>query len=974
MDTPGTKPTGRAAECAALDRLVGDVRAGQSRALVLHGEPGIGKSALLEYLHGRASGCRVARVSGVQSEMELAFAGLHQLCAPMPDRLDRLPAPQRHALEVAFGLSTGAAPDRFLIGLAVLSLLSEVAAERPLLCLVDDVQWLDRASVQILAFAARRLGAESVGLVFGTRVPGDDLAGLPDLPVTGLSDADARTLLDSALTGPLDERVRDQIVAETRGNPLALLEIPRGLAVEELAGGFGLPGSMLSNSTSVPGGSLPDVSVPGVSIPGGSSLSGGAEESFRRRVEALPAETRRLLLLAAADPTGDTTLVWQAASRLGIGPDAAAPAVAAGLAEFRARTRFRHPLVRSLVYRTATPAARRDVHGALAEATDPVLDPDRRAWHRAHAAAGPDEEVAGELIRSAGRAQARGGLAAAAAFLERAAMLTPDPARRAGCALTAASTKAEAGGIDAARDLLAMAEAGPLGEIEKARADLLRAQLAYAVDRGGDAPRLLTQAARRFEPIDACLSRATHLDALVAASLAGRLAGPGGHVREVAHAAGTAPRPAHDPLVRDLLLDGWAANYTEGYAAGVPILRRAVAAFRDGASDEDEELRWLWLAAMHLWDDGHWDAFSARHLRRTRAAGALNELPLALVARAFLLLFAGDLTAAASLVEEQRAVTEATGSNLAPYSALFLAALCGRRTELSALVATACDEAAARGEGIGIAVAEWTNAVFHNGHGDYPEAMAAARQALRHQEYPDLHYPGIANWAAPEFVEAAVRSGMTEAADEACRWIAATTRATGTDWALGVEARSRALLARGEAAERLYREAITRLGRSRIRTDLARAHLLYGEWLRRERRRTEAREQLRTALGMLEEIGMTAFAERAGRELRATGVVARKRAAAPTTELTAQEARIAGLARDGLSNPEIATRLFLSTRTVQYHLSKVFGKLGVTSRGQLDRVLPAGPGVPASPTAPPAHADPPRGTSARTAARRRTGA
>ncbi|TMR33923.1 helix-turn-helix transcriptional regulator [Actinomadura geliboluensis] len=913
----GRALTGRRAERGALDRLAGDVRAGQSRALVVHGEPGVGKSALLDYLAGRASGCRVARASGVQSEMELPLAGLHQLCTPMLDRLDRLPAPQRDALGVAFGLRSGQVADRFLIGLAVLTLLSDVAEERPLLCLVDDEQWLDRTSVQVLAFVARRLGAESVGLVFGTRVSGGDLAGLPELPVNGLPDTDARALLDTALTGPMDERVRDQILAEARGNPLALLELPRGLTAVELAGGFGLPGAVL---------------------PGGSPGTGGVEESFRRRVDVLPADTRRLLLLAAADPTGDTALVRHAASLLGIGIEAAAPATEAGLAEFGVRTLFRHPLVRSVVYRSAAPAPRREVHEALAEVTDPSADPDRRAWHRAQAAAAPDQEIAEELERSADRARSRGGPGAAAAFLERAAMLTLDPARRAGRALAAAGAKAQAGALDAALDLLVMAEAGPLSEMERARVALLRAQLAFTTDRGGDAPLLLVQAAVRFEPIAADLARATHLDALVAASLAGRLASPGGHVLDVARAAVAAPRPSRPPRSPDLLLDGWAANFTEGYAAGVPILQQAVAAFHSGES-ADEDLRWLWLAAMDLWDDERWDEFTARYLRHARASGALSELPLALSGRAYVLLFTGNLAAATSLVEELRTVKEATGSKLVPYSALFLAALRGRQEEVSALVEATGKEAVSRGEGIGIAVAEWTNAVLHNGLGDYPAAMAAAQRALHHQEYPAIRYPGIANWAAPEFVEAAVRSGMSEAAADACRWIAEMTAACRTDWVLGVEARSRALLAEGDAAERLYRDAITYLGKGRIRTDLARAHLLYGEWLRRERRRTDAREQLHKAHRMLEAMGITAFAERAGRELRATGERTRKRTIATRAELTAQEAQIARLARDGLSNPEIATRLFISARTVQYHLGKVFQKLGITSRSQLDRVL-----------------------------------
>jgi DNA-binding CsgD family transcriptional regulator len=909
--------TGRHAECDVLDRLVAAVRAGESRTLVVRGEPGLGKTALLEYLAGQASGCRVARAVGVQSEMELAFAVLHQLCAPMLDRLERLPAPQRDALRTAFGMSGGPAPDRFLIGLAVLGLLSELAGERPLVCIIDDEQWLDNASAQVLAFVGRRLGAESVGLAFGARIPTGDLTGLPELVIGGLRENDARALLDSALTGPLDARVRDQIIADAHGNPLALLELPRGLTAAELAGGFGLPGA----------------------VPLSSSISGTIEESFRRRIDALPAGTRRLLLLAAADPAGDPALVWRAAGRISVGPEAAAPAVEAGLAEFGVRVRFRHPLVRSVAYRSASAQDRQAAHRTLAEVTDPELDPDRRAWHRAQAAAEPDEDVAGELERSADRARARGGLAAAAAFLERGVILTPDPARRAGRALAAANTKFQAGAFDAAQDLLAVAEAGPLSEFEQGRVDLLRAQLAFVTNRGGDAPLLLVMAARRLEPIDTDLARATYLDALTASTLAGRLASPGGHTLEVARAARAAPRPLHDPHVPDLLLDGLAANFNEGYAAGVPLLRQALTAFGSGMS-VDEQLRWLWLttlAALHLWDDERWDLLSARYVELARKVGALSELPLALSTRSLMLLFVGDLSTATALTDEGRAVIDATGSQFAPYAAMGLAALQGREAEVSALIEATASDVALRGEGIAMSVAEWTNALLHNGLGRYPEAMHAAQRALHYQEYPGMHYPGIANWAAAELVEAAARSGMTEIATDTYRWIAEMTSASGTNWALGVQARSAALVTEGNAAEGLYQDSIMHLDRSRVRAELARAHLLYGEWLRRQRRRGDAREQLRTAHDMLEAMGMEAFAERARRELRATGETARKRAVTPTgnEELTAQEAQIARLARDGLSNPEIGTRLFISARTVQYHLGKVFTKLGIASRSQL---------------------------------------
>lgn len=906
---------GRHAERAVLDQLVEALRAGQSQALVIHGEAGIGKTALLDYLAARATDVRVLRAAGVESEMELAYAGLHQICAPILDRLDHLPAPQRDAMRVAFGLTSGPTPDPFVFGLGLLGLLSHVAEVRPLLCIVDDQQWLDCASAKALAFVARRLGEESVGMVFATRERRIEVVGLPDLVVAQLPEADARRLLDSALRGPLDARVRDQIVAETHGNPLALLELPRGASAADLAGGFVLPRA--------------------------DSLTGALEESFRRRYSALPSGARRLLLVAAAEPTGDAALVWRAAARLEIGQDAAADAADAGLADIGTHVRFRHPLVRSATYWSAAAADRRSAHRAIGEETDPVRDPDRRIWHFAEAATGPDAELADDLERSASQALGRGGLAAAAAFLERAALLTLDPARRGERALAAAEVKVQAGSFDAAITLLSTAESGPLDESQRARIDLLRAQLAFATSRGGEAPLLLLRAARRFEPIDSDRARETYLDGISAAAFAGRLASPGGGVLELSHAAAAVRVPAQSPRAIDHLLDGLATNFVEGYPAAVPSLRAALAKV-PGEMSATDELRWMWLvneAALHLWDDARWDALSARYLQLARDVGALIELPLALSTRAMMLVFSGELSAATALIDEQAAATEATGINLGRYAAAYLAAMRGRPAETTSLTDGILAEVPQRGEGIGIAIAEWTRALLHNGMGNYPEAMAAAQRALHHQEYPDLHYPGIANWAAHELIEAAARSEMTDTATEATDWITEMTTASGTDWALGVGARSRALLAQGADAERLYREAIDRLGTSLVRTDLARAHLLYGEWLRRERRRVDAREQLRTAHQMMESMGMSAFADRARRELLATGETARKRSA-PTVaaELTAQEAQIARLARDGLSNPEIGTRLFISTKTVQYHLRKVFTKLGITSRGQLEYV------------------------------------
>ena len=912
IEGPAEVLRGRRVEREVLERLLEAVRGGQSRVLVISGEEGVGKTALLESAISSASGFRVMRAVGVESEMELAFAALQQLCAPLLDRLDRLPAPQREALGVAFGLRAGAAPDRFLVGLALLSLLAEVAEEQPLLCVVDDAQWLDRASAQALVFVARRLLAESVALVLVTREASEELTGFQELVVEGLGDGDARALLGSAVGVPLDERVRERLVAETRGNPLALLELPRALTPGELAGGFGLPDAL--------------------------PLSGRIEGSFRRRLAGLPAETQRLLLVAAAEPVGDPVLVWRAAARLGIGVQAAAETD--GLLKIGARVTFRHPLVRSAVYRAASPEDRQMVHRALADATDPEIDPDRRAWHRAQAATGPDEDVACELERSAGRAQARGGLAAAAAFLERAAVLTPEPARRATRALAAAQAKHQAGAFDAALRLVAIAESGPLDELQRAQVDLLRGQIEFAVNRGRDAPPLLLKAAKRLEPLDIGLARVTYLEALSAAISAGRLGVHDG-VRKTADAARRA-RPSPEPSrAPDLLLDGLAVLHTEGYTAGTPMLNRALRAFRGDELSREDGIRWLWLAcrtAMDLWDDESWFVLSARQIQLARDAGALTVLPLALNLRAGIDLFAGQFAAAETLSEEADAVSHAIANPNVPHARLFLAAWRGQEAETVRLTAAGDRDATARGEGRTIGVGQYATAVLYNGLARYEEALTAAQQAA---EYPqDLTF---FTWGLVELIEAAARSGKAALAADALRRLSELARTSGTDWALGVEARSSALLTEGEPAEPLYRRAIEALARTRVRVELARAHLLYGEWLRRERRRLDAREQLRHAHELFTEFGMEAFAERARVELEATGERARRRTVETRDDLTPQEAQISRLAAEGATNQEIAAQLFISPSTVDYHLRKAFRKLGVKSRHQLKQ--PAG-GIP----------------------------
>jgi DNA-binding CsgD family transcriptional regulator len=901
---------GRRSECRELDGLLADARNDHSGVVVVRGDAGVGKTALLDYIAERADGFRIARAVGIESEMELAYAGLHQLCAPMLEGLEDLPGPQRDALSTAFGISAGEPPDRFLVGLAVLSLVSEAAEEKPLLCLVDDAQWLDRVSAQTLAFVARRLLAERMVLAFGLREPSgeQELSGLPELVVTGLRDSDARALLDSVIRGPVDQRVRDRIVAETRGNPLALLELPRGLSPADLAFGFGLTDTM--------------------------PLAGRIEEGFLRRLEPLPVETRRVLLAAAAEPAGDDALLWRAVGRLGIGQEAAAAAEATGLIELGARVRFRHPLVRSAAYRSASLPDRQDVHRALAEVTDPDIDPDRRAWHRARAAIGPDEGVAAELERSADRAQARGGMAAAAAFLEEAVRLTLDPARRAERALAAAQAKYDAGSPEAALALIAMAQAGPVDELRHARMDLLRAEIAFATRRGSDAPPLLLKAGRQLEPLDIRLARETYLEAFTAAVIVGRLS-RGADMIEVAEAALGAP--AQSTRAPDLLLDGLALLVTDGRSSATPILKQAVNAFRHDDLSTGERLRWLWLAgrvAQDLWDDESWEVLCTQHVRLARQTGALTVLPIALRSRIFQHGLWGEVAEGAALTGEAEAVSAAIGTQLAAYGTVALAALQGRENETVELAEATLDDVESRGEGMGVGISRFTAALLYNGLGRYPEALAEAEQAC---EYEDL---GVISWALTELIEAAARCGRHEVATDALKRLSLTTQAGGTDWALGVEARSRALASHDDAAEALYREAIRRLAGTRVRVELARSHLVYGEWLRRERRRAEAREQLRIAYEMLSEMGVEAFAERARRELAATGETARKRIDETRDDLTAQEAQVARLARDGLSNPEIGAELFISPRTVKYHLRKVFTKLDINSRHELLAALP----------------------------------
>jgi DNA-binding CsgD family transcriptional regulator len=917
--SPGSRLLGRDRECASVRQPLVEARARRSGVLVLRGEAGSGKTALLRYARDQAVDFRVARVAGVQSEMELPYAGLHQLCAPLLDRLERLPPPQRNALEVTFGLREEAAPDRFLTGLAVLSLLADAAEEQNLLCLVDDAQWLDRASLDVLSFAARRLSAEPIAVVLAIRDGLDSdqyLTDLPTLTVSPLGEKDARRVLLSRVQGRLDEQVQQRIVAEARGNPLALVELPRALTPAELAGGFAVPDARPALLT--------------------------LERSFLRRLHSLPADSQLLVLAAAAEPVGDSEVLLRAAQALGVAADALEPAQAEGLLEVGARVRFRHPLVRSAVYQAASVQDRRAVHRALASATRPESDPDRRAWHRAHAADGPDEEVATELERSSSRAMARGGVAAAAAFLEQAATLSADPLRRRRRALDAAELKLQAGAFDAAAALLAIGAVGPADERLAARSQLVRGHLAFATNRGSEAPGLLVEAARGFEGLDDGAARDAYLEALLAGLFAGRLA-TGTAAVDVARAAGQLARPSA-PGPADLLLEGMTRLFTEGHAAAGPVLRQAVEAVRQPGISVAEQLHWLPLtctASVELWDDESWYQDTARYVNVVRDSGALTELPFALNHRSVALAFAGELTAASELLDEAKAVAVATDntSALAPYAEMTLAAWQGREEQTLALAATCILDVTERGEGNGLTVAHWTLALLHNGLGRYQDALAAAEVSCA---FPTEL--GSSYWGVIELVEAAVRTGAVQKARVALGSLSAATRSVRSEWALGVEARSRALVTDSEDA---YLEAIGRLERTRVHTELARAHLVYGEWLRRQQRRTQAREQLRVAADLTSAMGLEAFNDRAVRELRATGEKVLKRRFDPPRELTPQESQVARYARDGLSNPEIGVRLFLSARTIEWHLGKVFAKLGIASRSELPQAL--GVGAPVAP-------------------------
>jgi len=879
---PRARLFGRRNETRRLDELTGAARDGQGGALVLRGEAGIGKSTLLRHVEDAAAGFDVVRAAGSQLEAELPFAALHQLCLPVLRHLPELPAQHGHALRIAFGLATGT-PDVFRVGLAVLGLLAAAAQERPVLCVVDDAQWLDGASAAALTFLARRIAAEPVAVVLAVRLPfrASELDVLPGLTVEGIGDADARALLAAQSHETLDEQVRDRLVDEARGNPLALLSLPR-------AGGF---------------------------VPAGiTSVPSRVEHGFLATMAALPAQVRLLLTIAGADPTGDPGLLWPAAQRLGIDvPAAGETAAATGLVEFGTRVRFYHPLARTAAYAGAEPAERRLAHRVLAEVTDQGADPDRRAWHRAQATSAPDDDVAEELARSASRAAARGGVVAAAAFLERAAELSLDPALRAERTLAAARAHLDTGAADRAADLLTTAENAGLDELRQGEADLLRGRIAFVRVDDDAGPAHMLRAAHRLAPLDPARSRESCLAALEMSLLVGRATGVMDMVLAEAKVS-----PPHAPDV----LDALTVLAADGHHAAVPLVRAAL----DGAAGP------LWtrypalavMLAAELWDPDIHARITEWLVKNGRESGSPLVLRLGLAQAAAGAALAGDLDTAIATIAEEEAIADATGGPPFAYHRLQLAAMRGRRAEADALFDTAMTTAAGMGQLV--ANVHWARAVLHNGLAEYPKALAAARLAAADEDI------FISGFSLPELVEAAVRCGEHETAVAALASLTERTNASGTPTGLGIAAYARGLVT---GAEDDYREALEHLADSRLLPYRARAHLLYGEWLRRAGRRQDCRPHLRTAHELLSGAGLEAFARRAADELRATGETARSRSGHARDQLTMQELHIARLVADGATSKEVAARLFISPRTVDTHLRNIFRKLDITSRRQL---------------------------------------
>jgi DNA-binding NarL/FixJ family response regulator len=905
---------GRRAERAAIDRVLDAARSGFSGTVVLRGGPGVGMSTLLQYAVASAPDLRVCGIAGVESEISMEFGGLHQLLVPFLPRLDGLPPPQRSALRVAFGQEAGPPPERFLVGLAALTLLSQAAEEQPLLCIIDDAHWLDPESAQVLGFVARRLCADRVGFIAAVGEPAAQrvFEQLPTITVDGLPDAEARELLTSVAAGALNAQAVDRILADTRNNPLALVELGTEYTADQLSGRAVQPEP----------------------LPLGQRL----QEHFLRQVRSLPPDAQAFALLAAADPGGDRARLWRAAVQAGIDPDAASAETAgAGVLEFPGNAvRFRHPLLRSAVYHGANAADRRQAHRAWSEAGLPDL----RVWHLAAAAVIPDEELAAELQDTAERAGTRGGYAARAALLRRSADLTPDDARRAEREVALAEARLMAGDPAGAQKILDGALPRPASVTACCRAQRLEGAIRFAQGNAAESARILASASNALVDDDR-MARDTMLLALQAAIWAGPA-----QTREIAAAARVFPRvPGASASVSDLLLEGYSARFTLGYEASIPPFRAAVTALLADDLDPAVGLRWFALgtaAAGSLWDDQATFDLSDRWEKMARTAGAFTTLPVALAFHALSDCQAGhfrDAEARWAEMAEILAVSRGPGVlGVNSHSNGLLLACRGHLTEARAAGLAQIHESSGRGQGGPADIGRYIVALADLFGGDYAAAMSYAQTVTE----DDPAYTAEAT--LPELVEAAVRAGDYDAAATARKTLSERALAAGTPWALGLRARCEALQAEGADAEGYYLESISQLERCRMAVDLARTHLLYGQWLRRAKRRRDARHELRTAHDMFAAMGADRFGEQAAAELRATGERARARTPETAVDLTPQETRVADLAAAGASDSEIAAQLFISPSTVDYHLRKVFRKLQVTSRTQLAGLLRSGPG------------------------------
>ncbi|MFI5592421.1 AAA family ATPase [Amycolatopsis sp. NPDC051758] len=875
---------GRHDERHRLNEVIRNAASSQGGALVVKGEAGIGKTALLADATLEASAFRVVHASGSEFEQELPYAGVHQLCMPMLEHLTSLPPRHRDALQVAFGLADGT-PEVLHVGLAALGLLTAAAQDQPLLCLIEDAQWLDGESLKAMIFLARRLATDPIAMLFAVRSgpgSGDEFDELPGLLVGGLNDEDAKSLLTTRSPFPLDEQVRDRLVAEAQGSPLALLELPR-------AGGF----------------------VP----PDGSSVPSRVERGFQDRLTGLSDQARTLLTVASADPTGDPSLLWTAAGHLGLDLTlAGAEATGTGLAEFGHRVRFCHPLARSAVYRAAPAAERRLAHDALAESTDPQVAPDRRAWHRAQASASPDDDIAAELERCASRARARGGVAAAAGFLERSVALSLAPGRRIERTLAAGQANLDAGLTDVALELLSTLKTAELTEFQHARVDLLRGRAAFTQHRDNAGPVLMTRAASRLSTLDPPRARDCFLDAFEMSLLVGR---GGGVIHQVVTAARSAAPTSDVPDLLDALLE----LVTSGYSTATPLLRHIL-----HGDDEPLWVRRPALAAMiaiELWEPETHTTIAEWLVKEGGESGSPMLLQLGLAQKTIDAVIIGDIGQAIAAAAEEAAIADAAGIVSLVYHRLHLAAHRGRRDEFRELVRLAGNTPERAGQ---VTNLDATAATLNNGLADYPAALAAARRATEHH---DVFLTGL---ALPELIEAAVRCNDHAAAATALAGLTERTEASGTTVGQGITAYARGLVT---GVEEHFREAIELLSEGRVVPYLGRAHLLYGEWLRREGRRRDCRQHLHTAHELLSQSGSEGFARRAAGELRATGERMHSRSVQAYEKLTGQEVAVARLVASGATSNEVAGQLFISKRTVDAHLRSIFRKLGITSRRQL---------------------------------------